>query len=98
MAKASVVYECSECGWQTARWVGRCGECQTWGSVAEKGGPKLKQVASSVPVSKAVPIGSVAAEGSGRGRAGIGGLGRVLGGLLDYSVHPDLYAAASAPW
>lgn len=25
-------------------------------------------------------------------------LGRVLGGLLDYSVHPDLYAAASAPW
>ena len=22
----------------------------------------------------------------------------MLGGLLDYSVHPDLYAAASAPW
>ncbi len=87
MAKASVVYECSECGWQTARWVGRCGECQTWGSVAEKGGPKLKQVASSVPVSKAVPIGSVAAEGSERERTGIDELDRVLGdGLVPGAV------------
>ena len=28
-------FRCTECGWETAKWVGRCGECQAWGSVAE---------------------------------------------------------------
>src|SRR6478609_7866127 len=28
-------YRCSECGWTTAKWVGRCGECQEWGTIAE---------------------------------------------------------------
>ena len=32
-------YRCAECGWTTAKWVGRCGECQAWGSVAEVGVP-----------------------------------------------------------
>ena len=30
-------YVCSECGWTTAKWVGRCGECQQWGTVVEQG-------------------------------------------------------------
>ena len=33
-------YRCAECGWQTAKWVGRCGECQAWGTVAEAGGAR----------------------------------------------------------
>ena len=28
-------YRCAECGWTTAKWVGRCGECQAWGTVEE---------------------------------------------------------------
>ena len=28
-------FRCTECGWETGKWVGRCGECQAWGSVAE---------------------------------------------------------------
>ena len=47
---------CTECGWTSVRWVGRCGECQTWGSVAERGAPTLATVASNVPASRAVPI------------------------------------------
>ena len=37
MAKVSDcrAFECSECGWRSAKWAGRCGECQAWGSVAE---------------------------------------------------------------
>ncbi len=35
MAKAAVTYRCTECGWTTVKWVGRCGECQEWGTVAE---------------------------------------------------------------
>ncbi|MDY3048766.1 MAG: DNA repair protein RadA [Rothia sp. (in: high G+C Gram-positive bacteria)] len=41
-------YKCSECGWTTAKWVGRCGECQAWGTVEEglagQSGPKTKAV------------------------------------------------------
>ena len=25
-------FRCSECGWTGAKWVGRCGECQAWGT------------------------------------------------------------------
>src|SRR5260221_2874431 len=32
---AAALYQCSECGWQSTKWAGRCGECQEWGTVAE---------------------------------------------------------------
>jgi len=39
MAKSSTypAFRCTECGWQTAKWVGRCGECEAWGTVEEAG-------------------------------------------------------------
>lgn len=50
---------CTECGWTSVRWVGKCGECQAWGSVAERGAPKLTEVASNIPAAKAIPINQV---------------------------------------
>src|SRR5580658_1188622 len=35
MAKSVTRYRCTECGWQTPKWNGRCGECQAWGTVEE---------------------------------------------------------------
>ena len=64
------------------RWVGRCGECQTWGSVAERGAPKIATVAASAPVERAVPIGDVDMAAADRTLTGIGELDRVLGGGL----------------
>src|SRR5665811_2210971 len=29
----SAGYRCSECGWPAIKWVGRCGECQAWGTI-----------------------------------------------------------------
>jgi DNA repair protein RadA/Sms len=72
-------HTCTECGWKSSRWVGRCGECQTWGSVVEAASPKLSQVSASVPVSKAVPIGKVNATLASRARTGVAELDRVLG-------------------
>lgn len=55
MAK-KVGYRCGECGWQTAKWVGRCGECQTWGTVEEESARGGVTVTSAGPVSApAVP-------------------------------------------
>lgn len=64
------------------RWVGRCGECQAWGTVAERGAGKLRAVASVAPDARAVPIGEVAMDEAPRTRIGIGELDRVLGGGL----------------
>ena len=80
--KSTATYACSECGWTSVRWVGRCGECQTWGSVAEQGAPKLKQVAATRPTSRAVPIGEVSETAALRRLTGVGELDRVLGGGL----------------
>ncbi|HTN56156.1 MAG TPA: DNA repair protein RadA, partial [Microbacterium sp.] len=33
---APPAFTCTECGWTTAKWVGRCGECQQWGTVQEQ--------------------------------------------------------------
>ncbi|CAB4686605.1 MAG: DNA repair protein RadA [Actinobacteria bacterium] len=72
---------CSECGWETSKWVGRCGECQAWGSVAETAAPALR--ASAGPVTRAaVPIGQVSVEESTSRPSGVPELDRVLGGGL----------------
>ncbi|HEY8664469.1 MAG TPA: DNA repair protein RadA [Propionibacteriaceae bacterium] len=83
MAKqARATYRCTECGWTSVRWVGRCGECLTWGSVAEAAAPRLQQVAATAPVSRAVPIGEVDEQAAYRMLTGVGELDRVLGGGL----------------
>ena len=74
-------YRCVECGWDATKWVGRCGECQAWGSVAEAGAPTMR--ASAGPVtSPAVPIGQVSVEESRSRPSGVPELDRVLGGGL----------------
>lgn len=82
MATKTDSYQCTECGWTSVRWVGRCGECQTWGSVAERGAPKIQQISASVPTTRAIPIGEVDLQTANRTLTGIGELDRVLGGGL----------------
>src|SRR5918995_1867973 len=72
-------HKCTECGWTTARWVGRCAECLAWGTVVEAGGPKLPSVSSTIPHSKALPIGRVNPDEAKRMLTGVAELDRVLG-------------------
>ena len=76
------VFRCSECGWETAKWVGRCGECQAWGSVAEAAAAPAGRTASAPVTSRAVPIAEVAVEASAFRSSGVPELDRVLGGGL----------------
>ncbi len=47
-------FRCGECGWESLKWVGRCGECQAWGTVEQLGLPRLRSVAAtSVTVARA---------------------------------------------
>src|SRR6476660_4599773 len=78
---ARAAHRCTECGWETPKWVGRCGECQAWGSVVEAATPVLR--AAATPVTRpAVPIGQVSVEDSQFRSSGVPELDRVLGGGL----------------
>ena len=35
MARTAPNFRCTECGWTSLKWVGRCGECQSWGTVID---------------------------------------------------------------
>jgi DNA repair protein RadA/Sms len=75
-------YHCSECGWTSGKWVGRCGECQAWGSVAEAAAPRGQRADAGPVSSAAVPIGQVSVEASAFRSSGVPELDRVLGGGL----------------
>jgi len=75
-------YRCAECGWQTTKWVGRCGECQAWGTVDEVGAVPLRTVAPGPVSSPALPIADVDVEAARSRPTGVGELDRVLGGGL----------------
>ena len=81
---APFAYACTECGWTTAKWVGRCGECQQWGTVAEHAAPTgiVRQVSAVTPASgrTARPITEVSGDESPRRTSGVGEFDRVLGG------------------
>ncbi len=84
VAKATKVsYRCGECGWVTVKWVGRCGECQAWGTVEEAGvRAGVTEVKAGAITSPAIPIGQVKAEVAHARPTGVGELDRVLGGGL----------------
>ncbi|HXR41832.1 MAG TPA: DNA repair protein RadA [Acidothermaceae bacterium] len=80
--KPAISYRCGECGWESLKWVGRCGECQAWGTVEEVGAPRLRTVATSPVTSAAQPIGDIDPEAARSRPTGVDELDRVLGGGL----------------
>jgi DNA repair protein RadA/Sms len=81
-AQPRASYRCSECGWTATKWVGRCGECQAWGSVAEAGATPTGRTAAAPVTTPAVPIASVSAQDAVHHSSGVPELDRVLGGGL----------------
>jgi DNA repair protein RadA/Sms len=86
VAKARSQYRCSECHHVTAKWVGRCPDCGTWGTVDEMAvlaavnGSAIRRAVA--PTSSAVPISSIDPGNTRHFRTGVSELDRVLGGGL----------------
>jgi DNA repair protein RadA/Sms len=76
-------YRCEECGNDLRQWVGRCPQCQAWGTVAEVAAvnPGLRVIAGPVSA-PARPIASVPADAARHRPTGEPELDRVLGGGL----------------
>ncbi|EFK55625.1 DNA repair protein RadA [Corynebacterium genitalium ATCC 33030] len=94
MAKKRTVYTCSECGYSSPKWLGRCPECGAWGTLAESAAPVSAASGAGsarprvlTPSSAAQPITKVNATAAHRLSTGIGELDRVLGrGIVPGSV------------
>ena len=90
MAVAKSTFTCTDCGWTTPKWVGRCGECQAWDTMQESmagGGRGLGTVRQIKPVaivgsSAAKPITDVSTERVAAWSTKVGEFDRVLGGGL----------------
>ena len=87
MAKSKTVYICSECGYQTPRWLGKCPDCGSWNTLEEQAAApvsalvdekKLKRApGSDAPALRVDEIPELSME---RSSTGISELDRVLGG------------------
>ncbi|NKX92384.1 DNA repair protein RadA [Sanguibacter hominis ATCC BAA-789] len=77
-------FACSECGWTTSKWVGRCGECQEWGTVSQSAGPTAgpRTSATSPARTPARPIDQIPVDAARAVPTGVAELDRVLGGGL----------------
>ncbi len=75
-------FRCTECGWTSQKWVGRCGECQAWGAVEEITAPKKLSLVAGNVTAKATPIGDVDLSAAYARATGVTELDRVLGGGL----------------
>jgi len=79
-------YACTECGWTAVKWVGRCGECQAWGTVQEVGASsgivKKAKPAVILETAMAKPITQVSTGTAAATPTGVGEFDRVLGGGL----------------
>lgn len=84
MTRTRPAYQCADCGHAAPRWLGRCPECQAWGTVVEVGvSPTGLRAVAAGPVSApARPIGDVDVEAARARSTGVPELDRVLGGGL----------------
>jgi DNA repair protein RadA/Sms len=81
MAKAAAVqFSCSECGYATGKWLGRCPSCGGWSTlVEERATPTAATSGSARPLLRLVEVEATDAE---RISTGVPELDRVLGGGL----------------
>ena len=85
MMKAKTVFVCGNCGYESAKWLGKCPACNEWNSFYEEkisnatsssSGNKVKKSATPKKLKEVQGISEV------RTSTGIGELDRVLGGGL----------------
>ena len=89
MAKNKTLYVCSDCGYESAKWMGRCPSCGAWNKMEEQepaapvssaaSGPQRKSTVT-VPSAPARTLDQIEEGEQERSRCGIAEFDRVLGG------------------
>lgn len=83
MAKNQTIFVCSQCGYESAKWIGKCPSCNNWNTLYEEKIVKNKndKTRKIIPM-ETVKLNNVTTSNYNRYKTGIGELDRVLGGGL----------------
>ncbi len=79
-SKSGPKFVCEECGWDSVKWVGRCGECQAWGTVAEVAAASVRAVEPGPVSAPAVAVTEITTSVHAAISSGFSEFDRVLGG------------------
>jgi DNA repair protein RadA/Sms len=79
VAKPAVQYACTECGYASGRWFGKCPGCASFGTLVEEAVGRLAAAKAPKPLLRLVDVSAEEAE---RIPTGVPELDRVLGGGL----------------
>lgn len=87
MGKPKTVYQCTQCGTESARWAGQCTGCGAWNSLEEQLSAELPKRTGRYAhyagvLSTVQPLAEVQVTGEVRLSTGLSELDRVLGGGL----------------
>ena len=86
MARARSVHACTRCGAQQPRWLGRCPECGSWGTLVEEpigaAEPAARELVAPASGGKPRRLAEIDPEAAPRIPTGLSELDRVLGGGL----------------
>ncbi|MFV1956785.1 MAG: DNA repair protein RadA [bacterium] len=80
MARRQTIFTCQECGATSPKWLGRCPDCNSWGSVVEElrdTGTKGRQAS---PAPEPVPLTAIPDDKTLRIKSGFPEFDQVLGG------------------
>ena len=82
--KSKLIYQCRECGFESAKWMGKCPSCGEWNSfeeaIKEPVAPVKKAGVSGGRLSRPTPINEISTQEEARYHTGLSELDRVLGG------------------
>lgn len=84
-AKNKTIYQCTQCGFETPKWAGKCPGCGEWNTMEEVlkepvSATRSASVRSGSLLSKAVSINEISTAEEHRYHTGLSELDRVLGG------------------
>jgi len=83
MSKLNIKYVCSNCGYETIKWLGKCPSCENWNTFVEEIiEDKKKQQRKNIPEGSLTKLSSIVYEEENRIKTNIEEFDRVLGGGL----------------
>ncbi len=77
-AKTKTIYACTECGAESAKWYGRCPNCDAWNTLEEQ--VSITTGGGQAPRASVQPIAAISPNNKQRYSTGLKELDRVLGG------------------
>lgn len=80
MAKKTTAFFCSECGYESAKWLGQCPGCREWNTFVEEPVTKTGRAVRITNTKKPSLLKDISTKEEARMTTGFGELDRVLGG------------------